>query len=134
MRKNDMKPFKINRNSWHYKLNTTFMNEYTYDMDTWEYRNNNFCSYWRSTMIRVVGFVLGLTLLSTFVIVTISAAIANPIGALVTLLMLATLIAVFAAIVYISNRPAKQKAPTSLLVQKYVAYKSRICPGVDFED
>ena len=54
-----MKPFVINRNSWHYKLNRKFMNEYgwsDYRMeDQWEPRHNDFCSYWRATIFRMIG-------------------------------------------------------------------------------
>jgi hypothetical protein len=28
-----MKPFKINRDSWHYKLNRSFFNEYEHSME-----------------------------------------------------------------------------------------------------
>jgi hypothetical protein len=61
-----MKPFKINRNSWHYKLNKNFANETNMRYD-WEPKHNNFCSYWRATMFRVffatilavgIGFIL----------------------------------------------------------------------------
>ena len=53
-----MKPFKVNRNSWHYKLNQHFFNERGdneyYMQDIWERKHNNFCAYWRVTMFRLV--------------------------------------------------------------------------------
>ena len=58
-----MKPFKVNRDSWHYKLNKHFLNdrgdnEY-YMQDYWERKHNNFCAYWRVTMFRLVVAMFG---------------------------------------------------------------------------
>ena len=60
-----MKPFKIKKNSWHYRLNANFMQDNF--MERWEYYHSDFCSYWRATIGRlilaafmiVVGVLLG---------------------------------------------------------------------------
>lgn len=62
-----MNTFKINRDSWHYKLNKHFFNEY--NMWQWEAKHNNFCAYWRAPAIRRVFASLAIA----FVMVQIAA-------------------------------------------------------------
>lgn len=126
-----MKPFKINRNSWHYKLNKTFLQDSP--MYYWEPDHNNFCSYWRSTVFRLI--VLGFCLLVMFTLLTLIG-IAFYIDPISSLAMVGTIVGVIAAIVgivvYSENR--KKKEPSqSLIAQKYRAHKEKICPMVEFD-
>lgn len=142
-----MKPFKINRNSWHYKLNKNFFNTYgisRYRMeDHWEPKHNSFCSYWRATMWRCLFASLLLAGLLTFVLIIGSKVYADPISFLVGAGIIIGVIAIASAITFFiqwlhdrvemkAGQPQADK-PESLLMQRYRAYKSKICPVVEFE-
>lgn len=134
-----MKPFKINRNSWHYKLNKYFFNEYgitDYRMqECWEPRRNDFCSYWRVTIFRLIlaafiafflcaclfgiGFAMYLHPYETLEVVGTAIA------------FLGLVIACVAAIIYFDK--SKKKMEQSLFVQKYKVHKSKVCPMVEYE-
>ena len=135
-----MKPFRINRNSWHYKMNRkmTHLGDSQYYMeDTWEPKHSNFCSYWRTTAFKLVwlGFM-------TFGIAGLfygiaTAIYANPIVALKVTGSIIAIIAVIIALLFlfsgISKMNEKVAKSNSLFVQKYRAQKSKICPTVEFE-
>jgi len=132
-----MKPFKINRNSWHYKLNKNFFNGDSMYYD-WEPKHNNFCSYWRATMFRMlfVGIlsIMGIAALTGFGL----AVYHDPIGSGI---VFGSIIGFFAFIVggvlfleYLSNlEKNKVVKPDSLFMQKYKAHKSKICPMVEYD-
>ena len=63
-----MKPFVINRDAWHYKLNMNFANP---NNRSWESDHRNFCDYWRATMGRlvVIGLLVSFAAFVTFIIV-----------------------------------------------------------------
>ena len=134
-----MKPFAINRDSWHYKLNKNFMNENGYWMDRyWEPKHSNFCSYWRATMFRVIG-VCFVALFAGFIIFIIGSAFYfDPI---ISFTVLGSIVGVFAVLIsmVVASKMIKErkqladKKPESLIVQKYRAHKSKICPTVDFK-
>lgn len=131
-----MKPFKINRRSWHYKLNRKFMNEYgPYWMDRWEHRHANFCAYWRATIFRVGFLMFGVSLLGLILTILVHAIMVDPvgvaIGAGIVIGIIAIPLCIVAGVRYLSNRERPQSE--SLIAQRYRAYKSRICPGVDYE-
>ena len=134
-----MKPFKINRNSWHYKLNKNFFNNDDYCMEyRWEPKHNNFCSYWRATMFRMlfaailggmaIGCLAGLGFVTYY----------DPMGSAI---FLGSLVGVFAFIIvcaaiaiYLEDRKkANADKPDSLFMQKYKAHKSKICPMVEYD-
>ena len=136
----EMKPFKIDRNSWHYKLNKHFLNADSMYY-TWEPKHNNFCSYWRATMFRLfflVLFVCGFTIFSCILGI---AAWSNPFNAFIVLVSLIGAFAIIFALVvisvYLDERKYKNRdvpdVPKSLIVQKYIAYKSKVCPMVEYE-
>ena len=134
-----MKPFKINRNSWHYKLNKTFFNNYEYSMEyNWEPRHNNFCAYWRATMFRVL-FAAILTAILGSILTMLGVGVYNdPLGAVIVIGSVLGLIATMAVIAFtlqfFSNRKkAKADLPDSLFMQKYKAHKSKICPMVEYD-
>ena len=132
-----MKPFKINRNSWHYKLNKNFFNESSMQYD-WEPKHNNFCSYWRATMFRVLFasiliLVLGFMLTMLGVVVYLEPLrVAIVVGTVLGLI--ATIVGIAAIAVFIDDRKkANSNKPDSLFMQKYKAHKSKICPMVEYD-
>lgn len=134
-----MKPFKINRNSWHYKLNQNFFNDYQYSMEyNWEPHHYNFCAYWRATMLRVF-FATSLTVGLGGVVTMLGVGVYNdPLGAVIiigsVLGFIATVVGIAASVTFFSDRKkAKADLPDSLFMQKYKAHKSKICPGVEYE-
>ena len=137
-----MKPFKINRDSWHYKLNKNFFNSYgpgKYSMqDYWEPTHNNFCSYWRATFFRMLFATLlsciAIMFASTFALVVYH----DPIGFGIVVLILIGIILFSAGVVGIQEyfRNMKNKnadKPDSLFVAKYKSYKSKVCPMVEYD-
>jgi hypothetical protein len=139
-----MQAFKVNRDSWHYKLNQKFMNERGdnewYMRDNWEQRHNNFCSYWRVTMFRLV-FALFIAAFSLLVLFAAGTGIyQDPWSAL---MIVSTAIGIFvifigllAVAAYFDARKRKRglgEVPDSLFVAKYKAYKSKVCPMVEYE-
>jgi cytochrome c biogenesis protein ResB len=133
-----MKPFSINRNSWHYKLNKHFFNEDAYDMRSWERRRNNFCSYWRATLFRVIFLTALVAAASTAIgmlgyyiythtaqaIITIGgilAGVAVMVGIPITLIVLAG---------KIKHSDAVQN---SIVLQRIRNHKSKICPSVEYK-
>ena len=127
-----MKPFKINRNPWHYKLNRNFMQDPNMQYH-WEPAHSDFCSYWRATVLRLI--VAAFCLLVMFTVLTLigAAVYMDPIGALVgfsaAVGVIGTAIGIAA---YIVNREKKEPSQ-SLIAQKYRAHKEKICPMVEFE-
>lgn len=139
-----MKPFKVNRDSWHYKLNKKFMNpegDDWYMEKRWEPQHRNFCSYWRSTIIRLVLVVL---LLSVAVIIITSLVIGLFTYPIPVLTGIGSVIGIFGTAFSIAwftifnqdRAKARQESgiPDSLFVQKYKAYKSKICPAVEYNE
>ncbi len=143
-----MKPFRVNRNAWHYKLNKHFLNErgdnHYYMEDRWEPQHNNFCSYWRVTMLRllaaavIVVCVVSLLLAVGFIIYenpweaakTVAAAIAF----IVSIVATAAAIAGFSHLRDVHRAKAQNKqSPDSIFVMRYKAYKSKICPMVEYD-
>lgn len=128
-----MKPFKINTNSWHYKLNANFLQDTP--MAYWRQNHSDFCSYWRQTIVRV--FVAAcMCLFALFVLGSLAMAFyLNPVESLLvvgtTLLMLA--FAIFSVWLTTRNR-GKPSEPDSLFMQKYKAHKAKICPMVEYEE
>ncbi len=139
-----MQAFKVNRDSWHYKLNQKFMNERGdnewYMLDNWEQRHNNFCSYWRVTMFRLV-FALLIAIFIVMVLFMIGSGIYHdPWTALAVFSsaigILITFIGLVAGASYLDTRKHKRKneeVPDSLFVAKYKSYKSKVCPMVEYE-
>ena len=128
-----MKPFKINRNSWHYKLNEKFMQD-TNMQYHWEPAHGDFCSYWRSTVLRLI--VLGFCLLVMFTLLTLIG-VAVYIDPISSLAMVGTIVGVIASVVgiFVYSEHRKKKEPSqSLIAQKYRAHKEKICPMVEFEE
>lgn len=135
-----MKPFKINRNSWHYKMNTIFFNEYQYSMErNWEPRHNNFCSYWRATFFRIVFITMFASFIFALLSMMVLGTIANPMAALSVLGVILAIIAlivggVLAHTGYTAYAKKYEDKPDSLFVQRYKTYKSKVCPMVEYDE
>ena len=132
-----MKPFKINRNSWHYWLNQHILNQNEYHMEKWEAKHSNFCSYWRATLFRVAWSVICGVVLLTMLGMMLVAVYMNPLQALYVVLVVAAVIASIIGCVlaneYFEERKEANLEPKTLIGKQYVAYKSKICPSVEFQ-
>jgi hypothetical protein len=135
----EMKPFMVNRDTWHYKLNKNFLNHYP--MSSWEKRVPDFCSYWRATIFRLMG----LSMVVFGVLISLSVFVAISIKEPIFTLSLFFVICFVAAFVFSSvrivewyeNRKSNRLTsdePESLFVQRYRAYKGKFCPMVNFTD
>lgn len=134
-----MKPFKINRDSWHYKLNKHFFNEDSFWMErSWEPRHNNFCSYWRATIFRllfatallaVIGFAF--SILAYYLYAHTGQALLTIGGAT---LFIVILIGVPLLLVVGTDRIKQSEAvKNSIVLQRIRNHKSKICPSVEFK-
>jgi hypothetical protein len=134
-----MKPFVINRSSWHYKLNKHFFNEYYHNMEYWwEPRHNNFCTYWRVTIFRIiVACLLVVAALATLYFIG-GAIYYHPIDALILTgtvigVIVFCILAVLISEKLMSRSYKHDSKPESLLMQRYRAHKSKICPMVEYK-
>lgn len=119
----DMNNFTINRSSWHYKLNVKLFSAYA---PLWEADHPSFCSYWTSTVLKLI---LVIAMGSTLTLLIGSCAVAayiNPSLALKVVVTVIGCVGFIATVVLLYNQD-------SLVLQKYRAYKSKICPGVNYE-
>ena len=132
-----MKPFKINRNSWHYRLNKIVYNENELWMEKWEAKHANFCSYWRATMFRLLWVSIVSAFLVALLVMMAVASYMNPWAAAGTVLFSAGLILALVGIVvgneYLEERKRANPEPKTLVGKQYAAYKSKICPSVEFD-
>lgn len=135
-----MKPFTINRNSWHYRLNRDFLNEDGFSERSmelnWEPRHRDFCSYWRATVGRVIAFNLAVAALFLLIVGFAHLVVYYPIDLLIAV---AVIIGIFAVIVMIALaeeavKGRKKNQPEGLISQRLRAYKSRVCPIVEYEE
>jgi hypothetical protein len=138
-----MKPFRINRKSWHYQLNRYFFNHYTDWMSQWEASHNNFCSYWRATLFRSI-FATLLAAICIIILTALGISIyQHPIEfATAVILAVATLTFIFGGATLIrysierfKNRSAAEttEKPEGLFAQRYRAYKDKVCPAVEYD-
>lgn len=128
-----MKPFKINRNSWHYKLNKHFLQDANMHY-YWEPNHNDFCSYWRATIFRL-SVVAFFTSFLIFILAAIGFAVyTDPVGSLIVIGIIVGMFAAAVGIVWYSGNRKKKEPSQSLIAQKYRAYKEKICPTVEFEE
>ena len=141
-----MKPFKINRNSWHYKLNQNFLNDHGdneyYMQDYWERKHNNFCAYWRVTMFRLVVAMFGSAIILMLLFGLGQVIYQNPWDTFVVVGSVVGVVLTFGTIIvcgmlfseYLEKRKYQNKeVPDSLFVAKYKSYKSKVCPMVEYD-
>ena len=141
-----MKPFKINRDSWHYRLNMKFANSWSnssWGRDAWEDSHRDFCSYWRATVFRSF-FATLLTGIALFMTILLGTAIyQHPVDFAVAFgIIVGFVVAVIAGVALINytqdrmanrNRTYREPKPEGLIAQRYRAYKSRICPMIEYD-
>lgn len=132
-----MKAFKINRNSWHYKLNKHFFNTYAHTMEFhWEPKHKDFCSYWRATIYRMLTIVALIIGAIAGVIIFGAAVYFHTVQTFSVIASVLVVAAIVAAGVILSekleNRTKPKTKPESLLAQRYRAHKERICPIIEF--
>lgn len=108
----------------------------------WEPKVNNFCAYWRATSIRML-LILALFLLCTIAVAGLGFLIyKDPVGAamgfgtiLFIFLVAALLLASFTYVPkYFKKASDSIEKSDSLFVTKYKSFKSKICPGVEYND
>ena len=133
-----MQTFKINRNSWHYRMNKQFFNDNEHSMHFWERKHTNFCSYWRATVLRLVWLCFLTAVLLGMAIMMVVAVVSNPVAAGFSVLFIVGLIAVCIGIALLHERlssiQANNPEPKTLVGKQYAAYKSKICPSVEFDE
>jgi hypothetical protein len=134
-----MKPFKINRNSWHYKLNKHFFNEYSYCMErSWERYHSNFCSYWRATIFRIVfATAISAAILTAFSMLAYAlyAHTGQTLFTISAIILLgAVLIGIPLLLVVGTDRIKQSEAVKNSIVLQYIRnHKSKICPSVEYK-
>lgn len=129
--------FKVNKNSWHYKLLAK------YDPVVWP---QDFCTYWRSVILFLLFFLLlaiavlaalGIIIytLGSFVYIAIVAPLEAAKISAIVLTALAIVSLPFAAIRLSTSltKPYKQPSP-SLLATKYHSWKHKYCPAIEYEN
>ena len=110
-------------------------------MRWWEPEHNNFCSYWRATVIRVF-FAAFLTVLVICILAVLTvASINDPIGAAIvfgsSVLVVGTLIGLAVLSEYFQERKReraeKGEQPKTVIGKQYAAWKSKVCPSVEYK-
>lgn len=127
-----MRSFMINRDSWHYKLNKHFFNDDNMEYH-WEPNHNNFCSYWRATIGRI-AFAAICAIIACTTCATLAVAIyLNPMEFAIAVALVFGVVAIpILSANFLKNR--KKPKYDSLFMQRYAAYKSKICPMVTYEN
>lgn len=153
-----MKAFAVNKNSWHYKLNTS-MCKTNERLDTPEriekyvMSKDNLCSYWRMTLwsmfkvLVVVSFIAGVVGFLLFTLHAIGAAfITNPINSLKVTLVIVGIFSLVSGVIYVITRINNSRrikmnkilyegeTETSLTKAQYSSWKSGICVPVEFKE
>lgn len=140
-----MKPFKINRKSWHYKLNKHFFpgspSKY-YMEDSWEPKHNNFCSYWRATFFRIIFASIAAWWMGFILYSLAQAAWMYPLETAFyvfgSIFGIATIVIVVIGLLMLNDyltyrKIEKLKKEPSLFMQKYLSHKQKICPMVEYD-
>lgn len=134
-----MKPFKIKRDSWHYKLNHRFLNSYEYNMGRWEEDHADFCSYWRATFFRMIGATLGVLIVGVPVTAFLYLLFTAPMATLGAVAFVTAIFA-FATAVFVGvsalqkwKRGRAHREP-GLIGTKYMSWKGRYCPQAEYAD
>ena len=135
-----MKAFRVNRDAWHYKLNKNLLNDRQRHMEHWEAEHNNFCSYWRATMFRLVFAIAGFAIMLLLLAMIGIGIYKDPWEALMVVLgvigVFSAVCGIFVFSMYLDERKHNRKnedIPDSLFVAKLKSYKSKICPSVEYD-
>lgn len=131
-----MNSFKINRNSWHYKLNHNLC---TMNIDCWEEEHSSICSYFWATMINTLKILLVLTAIPIIAAMIMMIIIASPAaagigsGVVASALFLPVIVIMIYDYVFERIRISHAKNP-SIIVQRIADYKNRVCTRVEFTE
>lgn len=110
-----------------------FANSYgtsSWGRSVWENRHRDFCSYWRATVLRSLFAVL-LTCFGVFALVGLGSIIyQNPVDFAIAF---GLIVGFVAAVIAARNRTYREPKPEGLIAQRYRAYKSRICPMIEYD-
>lgn len=130
-----MKPFNINRNSWHYRMNTEIFN--ADNSARWERTHSNFCAYWRTTVFRLLFIslllVLAFSVVAVLVVNTIKDPITTAIGFGIIVLAVGFIIGLVVLSEYFDDIAEQDKEPKTIIGKRYVAWKTKVCPSVEFK-
>jgi RsiW-degrading membrane proteinase PrsW (M82 family) len=109
-------------------------------MEYWEDKHNNFCSYWRATMFRLVFASAAAVFILLMLFVIGDVIYQNPLKALIivgsTVGLFSAVFGIFLFSMYLDERKSKRNyedIPDSLFVAKYKSYKSKVCPMVEYD-
>lgn len=133
-----MKPYVINKDSWHYKLisrgKTSYWNLYLAPKD--------FCSYWRMVVFKILGYIF-ITCFATLFLAFLGYNIyLDPIPVLGGLFIAIIALSVFLAISLEKIKERKRKRDydvefedkkEGLIAMKYRAWKEKTCPMVEYK-
>jgi hypothetical protein len=135
-----MKPYVINRNSWHYKMVSKGQR-----WDVLEYRvPKDFCSYWRMVVGKLLGYAF-ITSGFVFFLTWIGMALyINPIPTLIALgIIIGVICGSFGIAMWLEKRKEHKRQhdydvkfndkQESLLKMKYRAWKENVCPMVEYK-
>ena len=128
-----MKPFVINRKSWHYKMNIG-MNDYDFSREGWESRHSDFCSYWRATIFNILKVAIVVSMICFILGVLVFITWQEPVTVGLTLVSIIGFFVFIGGGTYLQQRLSNGLKSESLIAQKYRAHKSKICPMVEFDD
>ena len=131
-----MSSFKINRNSWHYRLNRNLC---TMNIDCWEAEHSSVCSYFWATTVNALKILLVLVAIAIIAAMLIMVIVTSPVvaGILIGVIAIAIFLPVIVTVIYDyvfeRIRISHEKKP-SLIVQRIADYKNHVCSRVEFTE
>lgn len=140
--------FEIDRNSWHYKLNTS--GNGLYFKENFEEKYSDFCSYWRITVWHLFLFFIAFMVFIGIPLYGIYAVISNPylvIAGLVVVIILAILYGLHSFLLWSVKKigfkfqktketkvETKVEEPKeSLIQQKLYSWKHKFCAKISYK-
>lgn len=136
-----MKPYVINKSSWHYKLisrgKTSYWHIYSSPKD--------FCSYWRMVVFKILGYIFITCFLTLFLAFLGYNIYLDPIPVLGGMFIASAIIAL-SVFLAISLEKLKEKKrmrdyevefegkQEGLIAMKYRAWKEKTCPMVEYKE
>jgi preprotein translocase subunit Sss1 len=146
-----MEKFKVNKNSWHYKLvNEHVTDKYPYDLRE-KAMPTNFCAYWRRVVIECMKNSIATILVVGSMLLVLGGLgyliyLAFAVATIADFAAFALVLLFFAALVYgmllpdiLRKRKIKQlekgtdEQPSNIFVTKYKSWKGKYCPAIEYE-
>jgi len=136
-----MKPYVINKNSWHYKMISKGQH---WDGYLSHRAPKDFCSYWRKVISKVLGIMFVVAMATTFVVFFGYNIYLDPIPVIGGIFSAIVLLAgtLFTAIGIDKLKEKKRKRDykvefegkqEGLIAMKYRSWKEKTCPMVEFK-